>query len=243
MSFYEELSSVYDIVFPEDVQTTDFLNNSLPENALILDLACGTGSYSIALSEKGHQVIGIDLDGAMIENAKLKNHNGNVKFYANDMLKFEEVVGQINFDLIYCIGNSLVHLANTELIQELASKVHDSLKKDGEFIIQIINYDRILKNSIMGLPTIERKDDELKFIRKYNLDTKTQKISFDTELIIKENGIEKKYENSVALLPIRSNQLLQILIKAGFPKIGIHGDFADEEFNEDSYVLVLRAVK
>jgi glycine/sarcosine N-methyltransferase len=243
MSFYEELSSVYDIVFPKDNNTVEFLNTNLKAKSKVLDLACGTGTYSIALGEKGHEVIGVDLDEAMIKLAKDKYLYENVHFYKGNMLGLSDIAPNKTFNLIYCIGNSIVHLNSIEKIEELACGVYSRLEEQGEFIVQIINYDRIFKHEIKALPTIVRGPQGIKFIRNYRVDEGEKLIHFETELIINRNGVAEKYENSVPLLPIKSNELLKILIKAGFSKVSIHGDFSSEEYNEDSYAVVMRAIK
>lgn len=243
MSFYKELSSAYDIIFPKDQNTVDFLINNLQAKSKVLDLACGTGTYAIALGEKGYEVIGVDFDETMIELAKDKISNKNVHFCQANMLELNKIVKLETFNLVYCIGNSIVHLNSIETIEELALDVYNRLEDQGEFIVQIINYDRIFKNGIKQLPTIERNKEKIKFLRNYKVNEEDKKIYFDTELIINKDGIEGKYENSVPLLPITSKELLKILIKAGFSKVGIHGGFLKEEYNEDSYAVVMRAVK
>lgn len=243
MSFYEELSQVYDIVFPEDKETTDFLCSELKENSKVLDLACGSGSYSIALEAKGHNVTGIDLDASMIELAKNKDKNNKVKFLAANMLSLDQLFKGTKFDLIYCIGNSLVHLENKQQISSLLNQVYEKLDTNGQFVVQIINYDRILKNAVKNLPTINRDDKGVKFVRNYNYNKLDGKMYFDTELIINKDGTEEKYNNSVPLLPLKSAELIELFNNAGFPKLDVLGDFSDEKFNEASYALVIKAYK
>jgi glycine/sarcosine N-methyltransferase len=243
MSFYKELSSVYDIVFPKDENTVEFLTANLKGKSKVLDLACGTGTYSTAVGESGHEVIGVDLDEAMIWLAKNKSFHENLHFYEANILELNKIIPGETFNLVYCIGNSIVHLNSIEKIEELACDVYSRLENQGEFIIQIINYDRIFKYGIKGLPTIDRSQQGVKFVRNYRVDEEEKKIYFDTELIINRAGIEERHENSVPLLPIRSNELLKLLIKAGFSKIGIYGDFSKVEYNDDSYAVVMRAVK
>jgi len=243
MSFYKELSSVYDIVFPEDKKTVKFLTSNLKEKSKVLDLACGTGSYSIAVAKQGHEVIGVDLDETMIKLAKDKISNENLMFYEGNMLELNKIIKTETLDLVYCIGNSLVHLNDMKKIEELVCDIFSRLENKGEFIIQIINYDRISKNEIKSLPTIHRRQQGIKFVRNYRLAQEEDKIYFDTELIIDSDGFEEKYKNSVPLIPIRSNELLKLLIRTGFSKVGIYGDFLHEEYNAESYAVVMRAVK
>ncbi|MBC8059262.1 MAG: class I SAM-dependent methyltransferase [Clostridiaceae bacterium] len=243
MSFYKELSAVYDIIFPKDKVTLEFLVVNLKEKSKVLDLACGTGTYAIAIGEKGHEVIGVDLDEAMIGLAKDKTSYDNVHFYEANMLELHKIIKDETFDLIYCIGNSLVHLNDIEKIEKFACDIYSRLENQGEFIVQIINYDRILINDIKELPTIDRSQQGIKFVRKYRVAEEEKIINFDTELIISKTLSVERYENSVPLLPLKSNELLRILMKAGFSKIGIHGAFSNQELNADSYSVVMRAVK
>lgn len=240
MKFYEELSKVYDIVFPENKNTVEFLGKDLMENSKIMDLACGTGTYSIALGKQGHEVTGIDLDKKMIEIANTKIKNFNVKFIEGDIrnsLKGEK------YDRIFCVGNSLVHIKTGEEIRTLISNMYDSLENKGSIIIQIINYDRILRYNIKSLPTIDRKDKSIKFIREYKYSKEETLIDFQTELLILKDGVLEKYENSVPLLPIKSKEIIDIIKEVGFSKIDVYGSFLMEKFTQDSYALVIKAFK
>lgn len=240
MNFYEELSRVYDIVFPENENIVKFLSEDLRGNSKIMDLACGTGTYTIALGKLGHEVTGVDLDKKMIEIANTKIKNLNVKFIEGDIrdnLKVEK------YDRIFCVGNSLVHLKTREEIRTLIDNMYDSLENKGSIIIQIINYDRILKNNIKSLPTIDRKDKGVNFIREYKYSKEKNLIYFQTELLISKGEVVEKYENSVPLLPIKSEEIINIIKEVGFSKIDVYGSFLMEQFTEGSYALVIKAFK
>ncbi|MBR0224300.1 MAG: ubiquinone/menaquinone biosynthesis methyltransferase [Bacteroidales bacterium] len=48
------------------------LEKKLPENPVVLDLACGTGDLTRALSRKGFSVTGLDISAEMMEVGKRK---------------------------------------------------------------------------------------------------------------------------------------------------------------------------
>jgi len=243
MSFYEELSRVYDIVFPMEEKTLKFLLKGLRPNSKVIDLACGTGAYSIELARRGYEVIGIDLDNKMIKLAEEKKDNVPVSFLAEDMRKVRENFRGNKYDMIFCIGNSIVHLENKEQIEELIKGSYDMLCEEGIFDIQIINFDRIIKDKIEALPTIDRASEGVKFIRNYRHDNKENKIFFETELQISKNDAVEIYKNSVPLIPLQSEKLLMMFVNAGFHKISLYGDFLENDFNDKSYALVVRAYK
>ena len=226
MKFYKELSKVYDTVFPKDEKTLRFLLKDLKSNSKVLDLACGTGTYSLSLALKGNRVDAIDLDEDMIQLAK-----GKGGLYANfvqgDMTKFREEFQGKRYDLVYCIGNS----------------IYEVLIDEGALTVQIVNYDRIIKHDIKALPMIDRPEKGVKFIRNYNYKQDEEKIEFQTELIINKNDDEERFQNSVDLIALKKDEIKGMFHKAGFKEIEVYGGFSEEDFIEESFALVIKAVK
>jgi glycine/sarcosine N-methyltransferase len=242
MKFYKELSKVYDTVFPKDEKTLKFLLKDLKGNSKVLDLACGTGTYSLALALKGHRVDGIDLGEEMIDLAKGKG-GLYANFVVGDMTKFKENFQGERYDLAYCIGNSIVHLKSKEKIKGFIKDIYEAIADEGTLIVQIVNYDRIIKHDIKALPTIESFERGIKFIRNYNLKQDEEKVEFNTELIINKNGNEESFVNSVDLIALQKEEIRDIFEKAGFKNIEVYGGFSEEDFNGESFALVIKGRK
>ena len=243
MSFYGELSKVYEYVFPLNKNTLKFISEDLEEGNRILDLACGSGDYSIALSKMGFTVDGIDLEKNMIEKAICKNINeeNKVDFVSGDMTKINEIFKENKYNSIFCVGNSIVQLEDKDKIFRLIKDIYSMLENHGELIIQIVNYDRIVKFGITELPTIQNSEVPLKFIRHYIHRPENNKVDFNTKLVLK--GGKEIYENSVPLLILKSDELLSMLSDVGFTDIELYGSFLKEEFTINSFALVVRAKK
>lgn len=239
MAFYEELSKYYDIVFPLGKPQLEFMTKSFKDKENILDLAAGTGNYSIALSKLGFKVVAVDLDDEMIRKIQAKNdeEKTSVKPYKLDMKNIHEIKS-CKFDGIICIGNSLVHLENIGEIRNVLEKMYSLLSDNGVVILQIVNYDRVLKNGVKELPLINRPEHGVRFIRNYEL--KDEKILFKTKLIIDN---QKSYENCVKLYPLKSDELINTLKEVGFKDIKLYGGFDEREYNIESFPLVLKAIK
>lgn len=242
MKFYKEISKLYDIVFPKDDTTLKYLCKNLNGNSKVLDLACGTGTYSIELAKKGHRVDGIDLEEDMITKAKEKG-GLFADFTAHDMTKIKDIFKEKKYDFIFCIGNSIVHLKSKEKIQILIQDVYDMLIDEGALVIQIVNFDRVIKNDVKSLPTIDRNDKGIKFIRNYNYKEDENKVEFKTELLVSNDGNVDKYQNSVDLIALKMEELKTMFEKSGFKDIEVFGDFTEEEFTDNSFALVIRGVK
>ncbi|AKL94105.1 methyltransferase [Clostridium aceticum] len=246
MGFYEEFSRYYDIVFPTGEAQLKFIQGASKNTSdKILDIACGTGNYSLALAERGFEVTATDLDEAMMKEVeeKAKAKGLQLKTYIGDMKELATYLPQKGFDVAFCIGNSLVHLTKLEEIQSTLHQMYGILSEEGRLILQIINYDRIMKYNIDGLPTIEDKEAGIKFIRKYNYDENKRLIYFNTELIVAKNDEIKSFTNSVPLYPLLSHQLIAMLQIAGFKDMKIYGNFMEESYREESYAMVVVAEK
>ena len=80
-------------------------DNIINEEMNVLDIGCGTGSYSLVLADKVKTVTGIDLSPGMIKVAKgkkISEKKDNVRFLEMDWEKInlEEVFGEEKFDLV-----------------------------------------------------------------------------------------------------------------------------------------------
>ncbi|MNZ97678.1 Glycine/sarcosine N-methyltransferase [compost metagenome] len=229
MNFYEKLSEVYDVIFPTNQDTVHFLSKQLPSGGCVLDIACATGGYASALATLGYQVEAIDLDKDMIQQARERKDAG-VHWIVGNMTKVRDYYNDSSFDLIYCIGNSIVHLDHKEDVINMITDCRQLLRNDGRLVIGAVNYNRIITNQISGLPTIERKENNISFERKYQLDSVNNKILFETKLVEHVDNKEVNFESSVPLLPLYEEELCSIAYESGFSKVELYGGFHEEPY-------------
>lgn len=245
MGFYQQISKYYDYIFPSGKEQLKFIKEStgLPEKK-ILDVACGSGTYSIELAKLGFELTATDLDDEMVRLTKEKAKAEGLKIdvLKCDMRELEDKI-QTKFDGVFCIGNSIVHLGSIEDIFDTLKQMYNLLEKDGVLILQIINYDRIIKFHVSELPVVKNNEIGLEFIRKYEYIEENGLINFNTTLTVSNGGVEEKYENSVELLPVLSSEMNKLLMEAGFAKVQLFGDFNYSPYHEGSYMLVVKAVK
>ncbi len=244
MDFYQSISAYYDRIFPTDPNTLSFLDSRARPGSRILDIACGTGGYSIGLAERGHRVTGIDLDRAMIRRARSKARalDGAPDFRIMDMLSMTTALDP-GFDLVFCIGNSLVHLETDEQIEQMLADCRSLLRPGGMLIVQIINYDRILAEGLTGLPTLRVQDDapSLEFHRDYELDPDGGMVNFRTELRVGGDEDQRVIRNQIPLRIVTREQLTRLVRAAGFKSIGLFGSFDGRPLSPESLPLILSA--
>ncbi len=90
---YNAISTKYEKEAEEDWKDKKYVDvflSYLKNNALILDIACGTGELLKYYSDKGFKTFGIDISREMVSIAKKKATNANImemSLYELDKLK------------------------------------------------------------------------------------------------------------------------------------------------------------
>lgn len=248
MSFYQDFSQYYDLIFQARKPQLDFIRKRTPKNGKILDVAAGTGNHALALQKSGYEVWAVEYDEKMLQHLEEKqsDYPEQVQARLGDMREIDSYYPADYFDTIYCIGNSLVHLPSVEDITTFLTSAEKLLKKDGTLIIQIINYNRILDQDLKGLPTIRNEEDpdlKAEFVREYEKTDAGDHLNFKTRLTIEKPGEIKVFENETPLLPLRFEALSSLLVKAGFEELEAYGNFMEKPYSPETRPLIMTGTK
>ncbi|MFH0921464.1 MAG: class I SAM-dependent methyltransferase [Fibrobacterota bacterium] len=207
----------------------------------ILDAACGTGLHSIVLAGMGKKVTGADRSKGMLARARChaKKQGAHVRFVCADFGNLrEKATGP--FDTVICLGNSLPHLLTDAALSKTLRDFHHVLKPGGLLLLQLINYDRVLKEKtrLVGM----RHDRELTFIRMYDFLEKN--VRFNVLTLREKSGRTMPEIRSTELHPWRQRELLTALKTAGFVQPEIFGGLDRKLFSaSESTDLVIACRK
>jgi len=222
MSFYQDLSPIYDdmINFSDRLESEkkvfeNFLNNYPASD--VLDAGCGSGFHTILLSQLKLKMTGMDNSTAMLDLAEKNamDHQESPTFIKNDFLTLNPTLKN-RFDAIFCLGNSFVHLLSEKDQIMALSNFDDYLRSPGYLCLQIVNYDKILKDRQQILAV--RNVDNKMITRMYAFNKST--VTFT----VKVESSEGCREISTELYPLQSEEILSLVERAGFNNAGLYGD-------------------
>ncbi|PFL71876.1 class I SAM-dependent methyltransferase [Bacillus anthracis] len=235
MTFYQKLMPYYDEIFPENEKQLNFIASYLQEGDSVIDVGAATGNVANALVEKGMIVTAMEPAKKMADKISEKaiTHRGRLFVNTLRMQQIDDVPGI--FDGIYCIGNTLVHLDNVQEITDFIQSSFKKLKKNGKFIVQIVNYEKVLNQKNFIFPVI--KKEHFSFKRDYAIER--NKVLFTVTL----NTSGEEFSNSIELYPITKKQLLPILIDCGFESVETYANFDKKIYSLDGPALVIVATK
>ena len=83
----------------------------LPRSARVLDAGCGSGRVATELTRRGHTVVGVDVDPALIDAARTDYPDGT--WLVGDLAELDLPSAGIAepFDAVICVGNVVPFLA------------------------------------------------------------------------------------------------------------------------------------
>ena len=238
---YNEFAGVYDILMKdaEYKKRTSYLSKLFKKHGkmpkLLLDLACGTGGFSIAFAKKGIEVIGVDMSEEMLSVAREKTAQEDI-----DVLylcqKAEELDLYGTVDGAICCLDSLNHITDLRKLNSAIKKVSLFLEKDSLFIFDL-NTEYKHKN-ILGDNTFVIEDEEVYCVwqNEFNEKNLTTEITLDFFIENGENYIrssEQFYERAYT-----KEQIEKILSNCGLSLEAVYDDLSMSEPNDESQRVI-----
>lgn len=102
------------------------IRNLIPiKDKSLLELGCGVGRITFTIAEEVRELVAIDIDPIVIEQAQQRNAHDNVNFFIENIEDFN--LGR-EFDVILSIGVGYMYLTD---IRNAIKNIANHLRKDG----------------------------------------------------------------------------------------------------------------
>ncbi len=191
----------------------------------ILDVACGEGSFAVAMAGKGYRVTGVDASPQMIALARERalEAEAEVDFQVEDMrsLPFKG-----KFDLVTCFFDSLNYLLTFKGLQGAFQNAHQALRPGGFYIFDM--------NTVYGLAVewmhertyIQNEADDFIEIHQQDFDYENLIASMMVTVFQKQGDLWDRFEETHQErgYPIADIQFL--LHETGFEIAGMYGNLS-----------------
>lgn len=247
-SLYSRLAGQWNSLFPPDSERVSFLVGlfeGMNSDVRIIEVGCGTGATAISLATLGYSVAASDLDKDMIMSAQQsaglryatvsENYYpeaGEVRFTVDDMIGALEKAPAGSVQTVLCLGNTLAHLTGPGELSRFFKAAASALIVDGTLVIQILNYQRLLRLGSIELP--ELTGDGLQFRRRQSFDRASGLVVFETE-VESGNRTERRTHN---LLPLSVEQLTRSAQETGLSSSGVYRDWKGTAYEGSAPWLV-----
>ena len=173
---YADLARDYEWLFPDEAiggsgtvgatspGSKDLLEGileTLPPGARVLDSACGIGADAMALARRGFNVTASDGSASMVAEARRRCLQFGVEMDITQS-SWQDLPDRVPgaFDLILCLGNSLVHTATKSAMISSLAGIKQVLSPGGVLVIDSRNWEYLYESRpriITGRRVIERQ--------------------------------------------------------------------------------------
>ncbi len=150
-SFYDQLSPYYKYIFQDWNASVD-RQSALLDGVIreyfgrqvhsILDAACGVGTQTFGLAQKGYKLSASDISAGEIEKAKREaaTRNLDITFVVADMRTLQQTF-HTKFDLVIACDNSIPHLLSDGEIRQAFGQFHALTTESGGCLISVRDYE------------------------------------------------------------------------------------------------------
>ena len=237
--FKEDYLEIYLPFLTEERTRTDVnfivevLNLSL--GSKILDLACGYGRHTIPLAKMGYDMTGLDYTEKFIQMAeeKAKEENLQIEFLVGDMRK---IPFENHFAGVISYFTSFGFFSDEENFEVLKG-VSNSLKKEGKFLLDIINRDFVVKH--WQPKDWDRLEDGTLVLEENSLDLMTNRLKNYKTIIDKKGERTKWFELRLYTL----QELVYLLEKVGLKVIQTYGKKDKSPYSIDAPRMIILSQK
>lgn len=216
---YDELTYDVDYSAWADYLQAHFRRRGLPGNT-ILDLACGTGSLTWELADRGYEMIGVDLSAEMLAQAAQKQLSGSgiaPIFLCQSMDKLD-LYGTI--DACVCCLDSVNYVTDPKKLLRTFERVHLFLMPGGLFIFDINSPAKLER--LDGQVFLDETEDTY-CVWRAEYSKRRRICSYFMDLFRRESNIWRRTEELHEEYAYTPDELIEFLRLAGFRDIRQYG--------------------
>ena len=245
MDAYHALAASYDRL-TNDVDyeaTVEFYMQILEREGLrprtAVDLACGTGSVTKILAQKGYDVVGVDMSEDMLTQAfqKVQDMECPPRFICQSL---QQLYLPRGVDMAVCALDSLDYITDPEDCAEAIRRTYKVLNPGGIFIFDVNTPEKL--RAMDGQVFLD-EDDDVYCVWRGEFDEQTNICSYAMDLFQRHGGVWHRSFEEHCEYAYSQEQLTGYLKAAGFTHIEVYADRKFEAPAEGEQRIYFKARK
>lgn len=236
--YYDSLTSNVDYRKTAEY-VSDILNENGINKGILLDLACGTGTMSLIMAQKGYDVIGVDNSPEMLGEAREKalEAGEDILFLCQDMCSID-LYGTV--DCTVCLLDSLNHLESKEELLETFKRVSLFTVPGGLFVFDVNT--EYKHKYVLGDNTFVYDNDDVYCVWQNEYDDESKTVEIFLDFFQEENGLYRRSSEYFAEKAFSDSDIKNLLSEAGFSAIKAYGELkkTDPSDTEERVFYVAR---
>ncbi len=205
----------------------------------LLDLACGSGSLALELSDRGVDVIGVDGSQDMLAVAREKAEDAGapVMFLCQDMRELD-LYGTV--DGAVCMLDSLSHVCDTADVGEILRRLGLFIAPEGLLVFDVNTPYK--HREVLGDNAFVFEEDEFMCVWRNRFSETKCEVSMQLDFFLEEDGTYTRYTDEVKERAYSMVTWKKLLAEAGFDSLAVYGErcFDAPTADAERWVFVAR---
>ena len=230
---YAALARCYDI-FTKNMdykRRTEYLcaliSRYIKHGDAVLDLACGTGTYTCALLRRGYDAVGVDASPDMLQIAREKAEHAGLTVPLLLCQRLEDLDLYGTAQAAVCLTDSLNHITDPALVRRFFKRLALFLEPGAPFIFDV---NTLCKHEHVLADNVFIYEDEGVFCawqNRWDAPTRTTEIALDI-FTQEQNGLYSHQQECFAERAYTPEELTAWLRKAGFAVEHIYEELTEQ---------------
>jgi SAM-dependent methyltransferase len=238
MSAYENLARYYDAL-TGDVDYSQWLDwylkwfgRSAAPVQIVLDLACGTGTLSCMLAQKGYSVIGTDQSEDMLSEAMEKSYDLDLEeppLFLRQSMDQLDMFGTV--DACVCSLDSINYVLEEGVLEEAFRRVHTFLMPGGYFLFDLLTPQRLQR---MDGQTFVDETEKVLCLWRASFDAPSSVLTYGMDLFQREGSLWSRAQEEHQERAWQPERLAALLKRVGFASVACYGSMAEDAPGPDT---------
>lgn len=195
----------------------------LPVGAEVFDLCCGMGRHSLALTDLGYQVTGMDLSEVLLREARSADIKEAVHWVHGDM---RAIPMDKTFDAVVNLFTSFGYFDDMAENAQVLYVIERLLKPGGRFLIDFLNPEVVRRNLV---PYSERLEGDIT-IKEYR---RIEDGCVKKDIVMSEpSKAERRYSEQVKLYEL--SDFIHMLSSTSLEISAVYGDYAGSGYDHST---------
>ena len=243
MNSYTKFARLYDSLMNRDVdyeKWADYIENLFDKYDknpnLVCDLACGTGNFTLPMSKRGYEMIGVDRSFDMLSIARDKaNDMGLDAMFLEQDLKNLDLFGSC--DAFLCMIDGFNYILNPNSLFRIAKRIKTCfLEPDGIFIFDLSSEYKL--KTYIGNNTFIHDGDEVFYAWENKFYENTKMCEMYLNFFVKEKQRYHRFGERHLQHAYSEKEIKKIFLAAGFSKVDAYSPLSfDKPKPEDMRIV------
>jgi SAM-dependent methyltransferase len=199
----------------------------------VLDLCCGPGRHSAALAAQGFSVTGVDRTEYLLDRARADAAPG-IEYVLEDMREFHRPAA---FDLVVNLFTSFGYFEEPGDDLRVLRNVVENLRPGGTLVMELLGKEYLAKHYV-NARCLDYSDGTV-LLQRAKIREDWTRVFCDWTII--RDGLARNYKFDHTVYSGR--ELKELLLRAGFAEVRLHGDLRGSEYGPEALRLVAVARK